>query len=171
MKKRTLIPDPIHGLLDVQTVTEEEETESYEVAPVAKIVEFYDPDFGPSTESTILNIYDGPRYGKLTLKELRKMCKDRKLKNTGTKKVLIDRLDEHTTKEKLELKKKQDKEDKVIRASLENKKRMLKVRIKNVSRQRALKLQELVKAQQEFDNMEEELNDMKVTLKSLDTLF
>ena len=107
-RKRSLVPDPIFGLLDIQkvdTVEEDDElsltyeTAEEEIVPL-KVVEFYDPNFGHTQEDTILSIYDGPRYGKLTIKELKKMCKDRELPLSGNKKALIDRLDKHNEEQK-----------------------------------------------------------------------
>ena len=180
-KKRSLIPDPIFGLLDIQnagqSIQEEEEELSltYEVAEEEiiplKVVEFYDPDFGPSKEDTILSIYDGPRYGKKSLKELKEMCKDRGLPVTGNKKTLIDRLDKHLLEEKEKLRKEKEEENKVILGSVEQKKHMLENRLKKASVLRKKRLDELVKAQQTFDSIEAEVNELKVTLKSLDTLF
>ena len=177
-KKRSLIPDPIFGLLDIQRVdTEEEEEElglTYEVeeeiVPL-KVVEFYDPDFGPSEEDTILSIYDGPRYGKLTIKELKQMCKDRELPLSGNKKTLIDRLDKHNEEQKRIKKEKEDKENKVILDSVKQKQHMLEVRVKKLARLRKMKLDELVEAQKSFDSIEAEINEVKATLKSLDYLF
>tara|TARA_Y100000310_G_scaffold79791_1_gene76474 strand:+ start:811 stop:1344 length:534 start_codon:yes stop_codon:yes gene_type:complete len=175
-KKRSLIPDPIYGLLDIQTASVEKEEElgvSYEVAEEitpAKIVEFHDPDLKPP-EDTILTIYNNPRYGKKTLKELKKMCKDRDLTSSGTKKILIDRLDEHNAKTKLEIKKKKEEGERAVVDSVEEKKKMLKNRIRSLTRQREGRLKLLIKAQQSFDKIEVELKNLKVTLKSLDSLF
>jgi len=176
-KKRSLVPDPIFGLLDIQKVdTEEEELgltyepAEEEIVPL-KVVEFYDPDFGPSEEDTILSIYDGPRYGKLTIKELKQMCKDRELPLSGNKKTLIDRLDKHNEEEKRIKKEKEDNEKKVILDSVEQKKSMLEVRIKKLARIRRVKLEELIEAQKVFDSVEAEVNEVKATLKSLDYLF
>jgi len=177
-RKRSLIPDPIFGLLDIQKVDTEEEEElslTYEVAEEEiiplKVVEFYDPDFGPSEEDTILSIYDGPRYGKLTIKELKQMCKDRELPLSGNKKTLIDRLDKHNEEEKRIIKEKEENENKVILDSVKQKKHMLEVRIKKLARLRKIKLDELVEAQKTFDSIEAEVNEVKSTLKSLDYLF
>ena len=86
----------IAGSLIPDTVVAFDSGGSYEPAveettPI-KIVEFYDPDFGPKPDVGLLSIYDGPRYGGKTLKELKEMCKDRGLPVSGTKKTLIDRL-------------------------------------------------------------------------------
>ena len=175
MKKRSLVPDPIFGLLDIQKAGEVEEAgASYEVeeelVPI-KVVDFYDPDFETETEEVLLSIYDNPRYRDKTIKELKKMCKDRDLTLSGTKKILIDRLDEHNTKVKLEIKKKKEEGNKAVVDTVEQKKIMLKNRIRNLARQRETRLKHLVKAQQSFDKIETELNNIKVTLKSLDTLF
>ena len=179
-KKRSLIPDPIFGLLDIQNagqnIQEEEEELSLtyeveeEVVPL-KVVEFYDPDFGPSKEDTILSIYDGPRYGKKSLKELKEMCKDRGLPVTGNKKTLIDRLDKYLLEKKEKLQKEKEEENKVILGSVEQKKHMLENRLKKASILRKQRLDELIKAQQTFDSIEAEVNEIKVTLKSLDILF
>jgi hypothetical protein len=178
-RKRSLIPDPIFGLLDIQKISPEEkeeelsltyETAEEEIIPL-KVVEFYDPDFGPSEEDTILSIYDGPRYGKLTIKELKKMCKDRELTLSGSKKTLIDRLDKHNEEKKKIIKEKEENENKVILDSVKQKKRMLEVRIKKLTTVRKMKLDALVEAQQTFDSIEAEVNEIKATLKSLDYLF
>tara|TARA_R110002020_G_scaffold464153_1_gene684601 strand:+ start:341 stop:889 length:549 start_codon:yes stop_codon:yes gene_type:complete len=178
-RKRSLVPDPIFGLLDIQkvdTVEEDDElsltyeTAEDEIVPL-KVVEFYDPDFGPSQEDTILSIYDGPRYGKLTIKELKKMCKDRELPLSGNKKTLIDRLDKHNEEQKKIIKEKEDKENKVILDSVKQKKHMLEVRVKKLAVLRKRKLDDLVEAQKTFDAIEAEVNEVKATLKSLDYLF
>ena len=168
-KKRSLIPDPIYGLLDIQNASETYEVEE-EIIPL-KVTEFYDPDFEPATDEVLLSIYDNPRYRDKTLKELKKMCKDRDLTLSGTKKILIDRLDEHNAKVKLEIEKKKEEGNKAVVDTVEQKKILLKNRIRNLTRQRETRLKQLVKAQQSFDKIESELNDIKVTLKSLDSLF
>ena len=130
--KRSLVPDPIRGLLDIQVAGSKDmfeqggtyETAEEEMIPV-KVTEFYAPDFGPEKDVCLLSIYDGPRYGGKTLKELKQMCKDRDLTSSGTKKILIDRLDEHNAKIKLEIKKKKEEGKKAVVDSVEEKKKQL----------------------------------------------
>ena len=159
----------IAGSLIPDTLIKTDDGGSYQ--PAIKIVEFYDPDFGPEPNDVSLSKYSGPRYGKKTLKELKDMCKDRDLTINGTKKILIDRLDEHNSKVKLEKEKKKEEGNKAIEASVKQKKKILNNRIRNLTRQRKSRLEQLIKAQQAFDGIEVEMSDIKVTLKSLDSLF
>jgi hypothetical protein len=187
--KRSLIPDPIRGLLDIQVAGSKDifeqgdtyETAEEEMIPV-KVTEFYDPDFGPKKDVGLLSIYDGPRYGGKTLKELRQMCKDRDLPTSGTKKTLIDRLDEQNKKLKKEIKLKaeikRNKEiqkaqaDKaVVDDTVAGKISMIKTRLKKAQTLRLERLDTLVSAQQAFDKIEANVNELKVTIKSLESLF
>jgi hypothetical protein len=187
--KRSLVPDPIRGLLDIQVAGSKdmfEEGDTYETAeeemiPV-KVTEFYDPDFGPEKDVGLLSIYDGPRYGGKTLKELRQMCKDRDLPVSGTKKTLIDRLDEQNKNLKKEIKLKaeikRNKEiqkaqaDKVVvDDTVAGKINMIKNRLKKAQTLRLERLDTLVSAQQAFDKIEANVNELKVTIKSLESLF
>ena len=189
--KRSLVPDPIRGLLDIQFAGKEDVFEggdTYEGAEEEKIVpigvvEFYDPELKPEIDNkTILSIYDGPRYGGKTLKELKQMCKDRDLPVSGTKKILIDRLDEQNKnlKKEINLKAeiKRNKEiqkaqaDKVVvDDTVAGKIRMIKTRLEKAQTVRLEKLDTLVSAQQAFDKIEANVNELKVTIKSLESLF
>ena len=187
--KRSLVPDPIRGLLDIQVAGSKDmfehggtyETAEEEMIPV-KVTEFYDPDFGPEKDVGLLSIYDGPRYGGKTLKELKQMCKDRDLPVSGTKKILIDRLDEQNKnlKKEINLKAeiKRNKEiqkaqaDKVVvDDTVAGKIRMIKTRLEKAQTVRLEKLDTLVSAQQAFDKIEANVNELKVTIKSLESLF
>ena len=140
------------------------------------------PDFGPEKDVGLLSIYDGPRYGGKTLKELKQMCKDRDLPVSGTKKILIDRLDEQNKnlKKEINLKAeiKRNKEiqkaqaDKVVvDDTVAGKIRMIKTRLEKAQTVRLEKLDTLVSAQQAFDKIEANVNELKVTIKSLESLF
>ena len=186
--KRSLVPDPIRGLLDIQVAGKDIDTfeggSTYEVAeetPV-KVTEFYDPDFGPEIDVGLLSIYDGPRYGGKNLKELKEMCKERDLPVSGTKKTLIDRLDEQNKqlKKEIELKSKIKKDKEIKKAQAEKvivddtvsgKLVMIKRRLKKAQNLRLQKLETLISAQREFDKIEENVNNLKVTINSLESLF
>ena len=187
--KRSLIPDPIRGLLDIQAVGRNVDTydggETYEAAeditPI-KVTEFYDPNFSPEIDVGLLSIYDGPRYGGKTLKELKEMCKERDLPVSGTKKTLIDRLDEQNKqlKEEIKLKAEINKNKEIKKAQAEKvivdntvagKLRMIKTRLKKAQTLRLQKLDTLISAQQAFDKVEQNVNELKVTIKSLESLF
>jgi hypothetical protein len=155
--------------------------EAAEIKPV-KIVEFYDPDFGPENDVGLLSIYDGPRYGGKTLKELKQMCRDRDIPISGTKKAIIDRLDDQNKR----LKKKINLKEEIKRNKLIQKARadkvvvddtvavkitMIKTRLNRLQRLRLKRLDTLVTAQQAFDKTEADVNDLKVTIKSLESLF
>ena len=185
--KRSLIPDPIRGLLDIQVAGREIDTfeggETYEAAEeTIKVTEFYDPNFTPEMDVGLLSIYKGPRYGGKTLKELKEMCKDRDLPISGTKKTLIDRLDEENKrlKEEMNLKAKIKKDKEIKKAQAEKvivddtvagKLIMIKTRLKRAEKLRLQRLDTLVSAQQAFDKIEENVNELKVTIKSLESLF
>ena len=161
--KRSLVPDPIRGLLDIQVAGKDIDTfeggSTYEVAeetPV-KVTEFYDPDFGPEIDVGLLSIYDGPRYGGKNLKELKEMCKERDLPVSGTKKTLIDRLDEQNKqlKKEIELKSKIKKDKEIKKAQAEKvivddtvsgKLVMIKRRLKKAQNLRLQKLETLKSA-------------------------
>ena len=173
--KRSLIPDPIRGLLDIQ-VAGEEKPKSDEVGGYAidepKIKTFYDPDFSTEAPANeILTIYNSKRYDK-KVPELKQMCRDRNLAVGGKKKELIDRLHEHTQKikkEKLEEELKVQQEERVgVNKHQDNALLKIKNNIKRLTRVRLKLLDELVEAQQKFDATEAELNEMKSTLKSLE---
>ena len=175
--KGSLIPDP----------TTFDDGGTYEAAKEihakVKVVEFNDPELKPEIDKdTILSIYDGPRYGGKTLKELKEMCKDRDLPVSGTKKTLIDRLDEENKrlKEEMNLKAKIKKDKEIKKAQAEKvivddtvagKLIMIKTRLKRAERLRLQRLDKLVSAQQAFDKIEENVNELKVTIKSLESLF
>ena len=185
--KRSLVPDPIRGLLDIQVAGREIDTfeggETYEAAEeTIKVTEFYDPNFTPEMDVGLLSIYKGPRYGGKTLKELKEMCKDRDLPISGTKKTLIDRLDEENKrlKEEMNLKAKIKKDKEIKKAQAEKvivddtvagKLIMIKTRLKRAEKLRLQRLDTLVSAQQAFDKIEENVNELKVTIKSLESLF
>ena len=158
-----------------------EPAEEEEITPV-KIVEFYDPDFGPKPDDGLLSIYEGPRYGGKTLKELKEMCKDRDLAVSGTKKTLIDRLVEENRrikeeidfKEELKKKKELEKaqaEKEVVDDTIARKKKTVQFRLRKAQKLRLKKLEDLISAQKAFDEIEAAVNDLKVTIKSLDSLF
>jgi len=185
---RSLIPDPVRGLLDVQVAGRKDiikDGDTYEAAeetiPV-KIKEFYDPNFGPTAGVGLLSIYNGPRYGGKTLKELKEMCDDRDLPIYGTKKTLIDRLDEQNKKLKKEIKlkaeieknkdiKKAQADKVVVDDTVAGKVMMIKNRLNRAQKIRLGKLEALISAQQAFDEIESSVNDLKVTIKSLESLF
>jgi hypothetical protein len=188
--KRSLVPDPIRGLLDIQVAGREIDTfeggSTYETAkekitPI-KVVEFHDPNFGPDIDVGLLSIYEGPRYGGKTLNELKEMCRDRDLPVSGTKKTLIDRLDEQNKQLKKEIKLKAEikKDKKIKKAQAEKvivddtvaeKLRMIKTRLKKAQNLRLQRLDTLISAQQAFDKTEENVNELKVIIKSLESLF
>ena len=170
--KRSLIPDPVRGLLDIQVAgTKEPEPEGYAIDEV-EVKTFYDPNFiTEEPVNEILTIYNSKRYNK-KLPELKQMCRDRNLPVGGKKKELIDRLHEHTQKiknEKLEKELKiQHEEREVVNKHKNTALLKIKNNIKRLSRIRLKQLDDLVKAQQKFDATEAELNEMKATLKSLE---
>tara|TARA_Y100000310_G_scaffold286566_1_gene310876 strand:+ start:473 stop:985 length:513 start_codon:yes stop_codon:yes gene_type:complete len=146
--------------------------EAAEIKPVAKLVEFYDPKLKPETDNnTILNIYDGPRYGGKTLKELKAWCKSLNIPTSGSKKKLIDRLDEENKRVKTELIAKRLENKKSLTETITQKVQLLERRKRRVERIRKQRLKTLIESQQAFDGIEKELNDIKVTLKSLESLF
>ena len=178
--KRSLIPDPVRGLLDIQVAGKKEpETSGYAIDEMEKmgIKTFYDPNFkedpiNKNKGEDILTIYNNARYGGRKIPELKKWCKDRGLKVSGTKKQLIDRLHEHTQKVKKERAEKELKIQHEERDVVNKHKNSALLKIKNnierLSRMRLKQLDILVKAQQTFDKTEAELNEMKATLKSLE---
>ena len=172
--KGSLIPDTI-------TIEGGDTYTAEEVIPL-KVVEFYDPDFDPETDVGLLSIYDGPRYGGKTLKELKQMCKDRDLPIYGTKKTLIDRLDEQNKQLKKEIKLRNEiKKNKVIKKAQADKiivddtvaikLNMIKTRLIRAQNLRLKRLDVLISAQQAFDKTEADVNELKVTIKSLESLF
>jgi hypothetical protein len=178
--KRSLVPDPIRGLLDIQFAGKEDVFEggdTYEGAEEEKIVpigvvEFYDPELKPEIDNkTILSIYDGPRYGGKTLKELKDWCKSLSLPTSGSKKKLIDRLDAENKRFKAELVTKKLEEKKALDDTVSQKVQLLEKRKLRVERIRNQRLKHLIESQQAFDGIEKELNDIKVTLKSLESIF
>ena len=172
--KRSLIPDPIRGLLDVQvagSIVEEEDDTGYAIDIPIKT--FYDPNLNAEEPvNNDLSIYNNSRYGNKKVPELKKWCKDRGLKVGGTKKELIDRLHEHTEKIKREQieeeLKVQQEEREVVNKHKDTALLKIKNNIKRLTRVRLKQLDDLVRAQQNFDATEAELNEMKVTLKSLE---
>ncbi len=187
--KRSLVPDPIRGLLDIQVAGKKDifeggdtyETAEEEVIPV-KVTEFYDPNFGPDIDAGLLSIYDNARYRGKTLKELKQMCKDRDLPVSGSKKTLIDRLDEQNKNLKKEIKlkdeitknkaiKKAQAEKVIVDDTVAGKLNMIKTRLKRAQNLRLKRLDALVTAQQAFDKTESDVNELKVTIKSLESLF
>ena len=174
--KRSLVPDPIMGLLDIQVADMEGSPKGETYGVDTPVAVFYDPDFdkGEPVENKVLSIYTNARYGDKTLKELKKWCKDRKLPMSGNKKKLIDRLAEHTQKIKQEKKEEQQKIDLEERRVVDIHKNKALITIKrNIRRltvERKNKLDILVEAQQIFDRTEEQLNEMKISLKSLEKL-
>ena len=178
--KRSLVPDPIRGLLDIQVAGKDDVFEggdTYEGAEEEKIVpigvvEFYDPELKPEIDKdTVLSIYNGPRYGGKTLKELKAWCKSLKIPTSGSKKKLIDRLDEENRRFKAELVTKKLEEKKALNDTISQKVQLLKKRKQRIERIREQRLKTLIESQQAFDGIEKELNDIKVTLKSLESLF
>jgi predicted nuclease with TOPRIM domain len=161
----------IAGSLIPDTVTEMDDGGTYQPATV-KIVEFYDPELKPDMDKdTILSIYDGPRYGSKTLKELRAWCVSLKIPTSGSKKKLIDRLNEENIRFKAELVTKKLEEKKALDNTISQKVQLLKKRKQRMERIREQRLKTLIETQQAFDNIEKELNDIKITLKSFDSLF
>lgn len=164
--KRSLIPDPIIGLLDIQVAgnkVEEVESSGYDV-DTPSVKTFYDPNLN--------NTYNNDRYGKMKIPELKERCRDKNLPVSGTKKELIDRLHKHTEKvntEKREEELRIHNEERVV-VNKHKDTALLKIEnnIKRLTRARKTHLDKLVKAQQTFDATETELNEMKAMLKSLE---
>ena len=177
--KNSLIPTPTKI-----KVIDGGDTYETEVIPI-KIVEFYDPDVGSKKEeNSILSIYHDThkKYGGKTLKELKGMCKDRDLPIYGTKKTLIDRLDvqnrraEKERKRQAKLKKNKDiikaqKDKAIVDTTVDGKIKLVKNRLKIAQNLRLKRLDALVSAQQAFDKTEADVNELKVTVKSLESLF
>ena len=174
--KRSIVPDPIRGLLDIQVAGKKdifEGGDTYEAAmePI-KVVEFYDPELKPEIDKdTVLSIYNGPRYGGKTLKELKVWCKSLNIPTSGSKKKLVDRLDEENTRVKAKIIAKRIEEKKSLTNTISQKVQQLEKRRLRVERIRQQRLKTLIESQQSFDGIEKELNDIKVTLKSLESLF
>ena len=160
----SLIPDTI--IVDIG--------DTYEAAEIipAKIVEFHDPELKPEIDKdSILSIYDGPRFGGKTLKELKEWCNNLNLPTSGSEKKLIDRLDEENRRFKAELVTKKLEEKKALDDTISQKLQLLKKRKQKIERIREQRLKTLIETQQAFDSIEKELNDIKVTLKSFESLF
>jgi hypothetical protein len=160
----SLIPDTI--IVDIG--------DTYEAAEIvpAKVVEFCDPELKPEMDKdTILSIYDGPRYGGKPLKELRAWCKSLNIPTSGSKKKLINRLDEENRRFKAELVTKKLEEKKALDNTISQKVQHLERNKHRVERIRERRLKTLIETQQAFDSIEKELNDIKVTLKSFESLF
>jgi hypothetical protein len=162
----------IAGSLIPDIVVDEGDTyEAAEIEPV-KIVEFYDPKLKPEIDKdTVLSIYDGPRYGGKTLKELKVWCKSLNIPTSGSKKKIIDRLDVENTRIKTEIRTKRLEEKKSLSNTISQKVQELENRKQRAERIRKQRLKTLIESQQAFDGIEKELNDIKVTLKSLESLF
>jgi len=176
--KRTLIPDPVRGLLDIQVAgskIEELETQGYAIdeTNTASIKTFYDPNFKTENkDESILSIYENKKYGGKKVPELKEMCRRKNLPVGGTKKELIDRLHEHNVKikqEEIEQELKIAEEERVVVDKHKNT-AIIKIEnnIKRLTKIRLQQLDTLVKAQQTFDATETELNEMKAVLKSLE---
>ena len=147
---------------------------TYEAAEIipAKIVEFHDPELKPEIDKdSVLSIYDGARYGGKTLKELKEWCNNLNLPTSGSKKKLIDRLDEENKRFKAELVTKRLEEKKALDDTISQKVQLLKKRKQRIERIREKRLKTLIETQQAFDSIEKELNDIKVTLKSFESIF
>ena len=163
----------------IPTENEPQDGGSYESMPVKEVDDEWVKQHAPTgIDDSLLSIYDGPRYGKKTLKELKKMCKDRDIPISGTKKVLIDRLVEHlkiVKKEKsIEEKKEREvkrKEDELINNSIKQKVKVLENRLRIKQRQRKEKLELVAKSQSEFDEIELECNEIKATINSFKNFF
>tara|TARA_R100000742_G_C4248618_1_gene67204 strand:+ start:344 stop:868 length:525 start_codon:yes stop_codon:yes gene_type:complete len=132
---------------------------------------FYDEEFGPRMESTVLDIYKSKRYN-IPVPDLKKMCRDRGLPVGGKKKELIDRLHEHTEKvkqDKLEAKLREEAEERQV-VDRHKGDALLKIKnnIERTKKLRLIQLKELVAKQEQFDATETELREMKATLKTLE---
>jgi len=161
--KNSLVPDP-------ESFTDGGYESSKTVTANDNIRFFYDEEFGPRMETTVLSIYESKKYNH-PVPKLKQMCRDRDLPVSGKKKQLIDRLYEHTEKIK------QDRLEAILRKEAEEKQAvdkhkdnaLLKIKnnIERAKKVRLTQLKELVAKQEEFDATESELREMKATLKTM----
>ena len=168
MKKKSLIPE-------INTIS----AESYEPEPTGIIVkEFHDPDFKPTksiTAGTGLSIEDKPVYKEKTVKQLKALAKKKGLKVSGTRKQLIKRIaDDSTTVQKERRQKILDnrKEQELgVKNKTDSINTILNNRLRKLTASKDKATKELFRAQQNFDKVEAEYNEVKITLKSLESLF
>ena len=162
-EKKSLIPDP-------ESFEDDGWESSKTVTANDNIRFFYDEEFGPRMESSILTIYESKKYNH-PVPKLKQMCRDRNLPVGGKKKELIDRLYEHTEKikqDQLEAKLREEAEEKqVVDKHKDNALLKIKNNIERTKKVRLAQLKELVAKQEEFDATEAELREMKATLKTM----
>ena len=168
MKKKSLIPE-------INTIS----AESYEPEPTGIIVkEFHDPDFKPTksiTAGTGLSIEDKPVYKEKTVKQLKALAKKKGLKVSGTRKQLIKRIADDSTNVQKERRQKILDNRKEQELGVKNKtdsiNTILNNRLRKLTASKDKATKELFRAQQNFDKVEAEYNEVKITLKSLESLF
>ena len=117
-------------------------------------------------------VEDGPRYRNKTVPELKKMAKVLGLKVGGTRLELIHRIADETTRINEEKKKKKEKEEKIVQnnnhynnhSMIENMRASIgvqEVQLKQVREE----YYEIVKKK---DNLEAKINQLKITLATLE---
>lgn len=173
MKKKSLIPETT--TIEVESY----KAESYKAAPTGIVVkEFYDPDFKPTksiTAGTGLSIEEKPVYKNKTLKQLKVLAKKKGLKVSGTRKQLIKRIADYSITVQKEKRQKILDNRKEQELGVKNKtdsiNTILNNRLKKLTASKDGAAKELFRAQQNFDKVEAEYNEVKITLKSLESLF
>ena len=161
-KKKSLIPE-------VATIT----VESYETAPIM-VKEFYDPNVKP-IKSAGLNVEDKPVYKDKTVKQLKALAKRKGLQVSGTRKQLIKRIADNSVivqKEKRQKELEAKKEQELgVKNKTDSVNTILQNRLKKLIVTKDEAAKELFRAQQNFDKIEADFNEVKITLKSLEKLF
>ena len=180
MKKKSLIPE---------TTTKEVESykaEPYKAAPTGIVVkEFYDPDVKP-IKSTGISVEEKPVYKNKTVKQLKALAKKKGLKVSGTRKQLIKRIADNAVTVQKERRQKildnrKEKRQKELEARKEQElgaknktdsvNTILQNRLRKLTASKDRAAKELFRAQQNFDKVEANFNEVKITLKSLEKLF
>ena len=161
-KKKSLVPE-------VATIA----VESYEAEPII-VNEFYDPDVKP-IKSTGLNVEEKPVYKNKTVKQLKALAKKKGLQVSGTRKQLIKRIADNSAivqKEKRQKELEARKEQELgVKNKTDSVNTILQNRLKKLIVTKDEAAKELFRAQQNFDKIEADFNEVKITLKSLEKLF
>jgi hypothetical protein len=166
MKKKSLIPE-------TTTIVE---VDSYEAIPTGIVVkEFYDPDFQTEGSKGTKLLESNPRYKGKTVTQLKDICREFDIPVSGTRKQLIKRISDKVADESAEVRKKASEKKKERQIGVDEKTKtinsILQTRLKKLTVQKETASKQLFKAQQKFDSVEAEYNEVKITLKSLESLF
>ncbi len=178
MAKKGLVPNPdkmIGGSYEA----------ALEIIPV-KINEITDENIDRVPDVGILKIEDGPRYKDKTVKQLKEMCRNMGLLVSGKRLDLINRIAKETIRindkrkdaiRKKNLKKIKEEEliqqgkEGAVKEKADNVMAVLERRERVLFRNKDKAMKELFVAQQKFDNIEAQYNEVKITLTNMKSLF